>query len=282
MKTVNYVLIAIVALIGVLCGCTNGGKDNNSEDTTSIDTEKNRALNISIYLDLSDRLTRNMVPSQMERDIEIVKHLTQIIKDHAVHQKILPAKDRIKVFFYPSPSDSKIALLSEDLELDLSAIEPAEKKGKLLHFQDKFEASLKEIYQSALNGKNWEGSDIWGFFKKQVDVYCCKEDTRNILVILTDGYLYHQNNKLQNGDAYSYILPQTLANQNSSLIVSRKGLDNLEVLLLEVNPYDPKQEDLMENILRNWLVGMGIKHQYIGETDQPSNTKMIIDKFIKN
>jgi hypothetical protein len=121
----------------------------------------------------------------------------------------------------------------------------------------------------------------WGFFKKQVDTYCIREDARNIIVILTDGYLFYAPNKQKDGNNYSYILPQTLSNPNSGLIVSRQGLENLEVLLLEMNPYDPKHQDQMETILQNWFSGMGVQKMYVGETDQPSNTRLIIDKFMK-
>lgn len=222
-----------------------------------------------------------MTPSQSERDIEIVKYMASMVKNHAVSQKILPSADRIKVFFYPSPNDSKINLLSQDLELDLGKAQPAEKKKLLNEFEAKFESSLTKIYESTLAQKNWIGSDIWGFFKKQVDTYCIKEGARNIIVILTDGYIYDTNNKQKDGNNYSYILPQTLQDPNSGLIVSRDGLEELEVLMLEVNPIDPKHQDQMENILTNWFKGMGVQKSYVGMTDQPSNTTLIIDKFMK-
>ncbi len=275
-------LLVMVLTIFTACGGgkTSNNSDNKAESTQLNDTSK-KPLNISIYLDLSDRLERQMTPSQKERDIEIVDYLSEIVKNHAVVQKILPSRDRIKVFFYPAPNDSKIALLSKDLEMDLSKAQPAEKKQMLLDFQGKFNTSLTKIYEATMQDKNWIGSDIWGFFKKQVDTYCIREDARNIIVILTDGYLFYEPNKQKDGNNYSYILPQTLSNPNSGLIVSRQGLENLEVLLLEVNPYDPKHQDRMETLLQKWLSDMGVQKMYVGVTDQPSNTKLIIDKFMK-
>ena len=278
MNSLKWLMISSVVVL-VACG---GKGSNEKSDAESAKTHSAMMpLNISIYLDLSDRLERQMYPSQKERDIEIVNYLTEILKNHAVAQKILPSKDRIKVFFYPTPNDSKIALLSKDLEMDLSKAQPKEKKQMLLDFQDKFVTSLTKIYDATLAGKNWIGSDIWGFFKKQIDTYCIREDARNIIVILTDGYLFYAPNKLRDGDNYSYILPQTLTNHNSGLIVSRRGLENIEVLMLEVNPLDLKHQDRMETILQNWLKDMGVQKMYVGETDQPANTKLIIDKFIK-
>lgn len=273
----NVVLVIALPFL-IACG---GGKSSNENSDKTATVQSNKPLNISIYLDLSDRLERQMTPSQMERDIEIVKYLTEIVKKHAVSQKILPSRDRIKVFFYPTPNDSKTALLSQDLEMDLSKAQPAEKKQMLLDFQEKFTSSLTQIYDATMQDKNWIGSDIWGFFKKQVDTYCIRGDARNIIVILTDGYLFYAPNKQKDGNNYSYILPQTLSNPNSGLIVSRQGLDNLEVLMLEINPLDPKHQDQMETILQNWFTNMGVQNIYVGETDQPSNTKLIIDKFLK-
>ena len=270
-------MFSVVLLVACVGKGSNEKSDAESDKTNSV----MMPLNISIYLDLSDRLERQMYPSQKERDIEIVNYMTEILKNHAVSQKILPSRDRIKVFFYPAPNDPKIALLSKDLEMDLSKAQPSEKKQMLLEFQDKFATSLTKIYDATLEGKNWIGSDIWGFFKKQIDTYCIREDARNIIVILTDGYLFYAPNKLKDGDNFSFILPQTLSNPNSGLIVSRQGLENIEVLILEVNPLDPKHQDRMESILQNWLKGMGVQKMYVGETDQPSNTKLIIDKFLK-
>lgn len=274
-----FLLLVTVTSVFTSCSEKKGGQDSDNNSNTAVNV--NKPLNISVYLDLSDRLVREMTPSQKDKDIEIVKYMTEIIKNHSVAQKILPSRDRIKVFFYPTPSDSKIALLSNDLEMDLSKAQPAAKKKILTEFQAKFDSSLNQIYDATLKGQNWIGSDIWGFLKKQVDTYCLREGSRNVIVILTDGYIFHAKNKVMQGNNYSYILPQTLRNPNSGLIVSRQGLEDLEVLMLEVNPIDPKQQDQMETILQNWFKGMGVEKFYIGETDQPSNTKLIIDKFMK-
>ena len=195
-KTFLFPIVLLIMALTILTACCGGKKnDSSSSDGKTTTVQSNKPLNISIYLDLSDRLERQMVPSQKDRDIEIVNYLTEIVKNHAVAQKILPSRDRIKVFFYPTPNDSKIALLSQDLEMDLSKAQPAEKKQMLLDFQERFNTSLTKIYEATMQAKNWIGSDIWGFFKKQVDTYCIREDARNIIVILTDGYLFYAQAK---------------------------------------------------------------------------------------
>lgn len=223
-----------------------------------------------------------MTPSQSERDIAIVEYLAKMFKDGAVKKKILPCNDRIKVFFYPAPPNSKVALLSDKLELDLSKTALPQKKVRLRDFEEEFKKSLEQIYQSTLNSRNWVGCDIWGFFNKPIDTYCIKKGYRNVLVILTDGYIYHQDNLQQQGTAYSYLSDKILANPASSLINGRTGkLEDLEVLILELNLFDKKLEPRMETVWTDWLKGMGVKKCYVGETDVPGNTRLIIDNFFQ-
>lgn len=252
------------------CTCNEAVK----EDTTKM------PLNISVYLDLSDRLIQEMAPMQADRDTSIIMYIAEKLKERAVKQKIVGSRDHLKIFFYPSPNDPMVNKCAEKLDFDLSNMpNPKDKRERLLAFQKEFRESLSQIYETTLDAGNWIGSDIWGFFKKPVDSYCIRKGYRNILVILTDGYIYHVANKQQDGNAYTYILPQTLADPNSSLMVGRNGLEELEVLVLEINPKDPKQEPKMESVILDWLHAMGVRKAYVGDTDIPKNTTAIIDKF---
>ncbi|MDE5551252.1 MAG: hypothetical protein K2I99_07895, partial [Bacteroidaceae bacterium] len=266
----------------VYYSCSNKERDDNGGN--SVVVNKPQPLNLSIYLDLSDRINpstdNSKALSQKNKDIAIVEYLANYVKSRAVKQKILPCKDKIKVFVYPIPDDSKIALLSEKLELDLNTAAPAEKKRMLTTFVDDFHGAMEQIYDYTIKTSKWQGSDIWGFFNKSVDNYCIKDGYRNVLVILTDGYIYHAQNNIQKGDAYSYVLPQTLKNPKSSLIAQRNGLEDLEVLMLELNPNPLTDQDKMEQVINDWLQNMGVQKYYVGETDLPSNTKMVIDKFL--
>ena len=282
MKKKALILVSILtlaSLIGYYCYSSTHDKETE-QDKPEIVNEKDKPWNISIFLDLSDRLTRQLTPSQAERDMTLIRHVTGKVKERIVKQKIIGSKDRIKVFFYPSPNISEITLLSKNLELDMGNMPLKEKRSSVIKFEDEFSASLKQIYNKTLAAKQWVGSDIWGFFNKQIDTYCIKPTHRNVLIILTDGYIFHVNNKQKVGDAYSYILPQTLSVPKSSLIVSRKGLKNLEVMFLEVNPYDPKTEPKMESVITDWLHAMDVQHSIVAETDIPENTKLYIDNFL--
>ena len=275
-------ILVVIGIVGVVISMSGGGTGGDTITQTAVEKPLKKPLNISIYLDLSNRLAQATTPSQAERDIAIVGKLASIIKDRAIKQRILPCQDRIKVFFYPAPNDPQVALLSEQLELDLSKTEMKQKKVRLMAFEQEFARSLKQIYQSTLQAQNWVGSDIWGFFNKAVDTYCIRPDYRNILVVLTDGYLYHMNNLQQEGTAFSYITNNTLANPQATLLNGRnKPLENIEVYFLEVSPTRAQLEPRMEQVLNDWLHSMGVQKCYVGETDLPANTYLILERLLE-
>lgn len=271
---VEYVAIMLTSLfIFVSCeGCT--GKPPV--------TRPARPLNISIYLDMSDRLKRNITPSQKDRDLAIVSYIADYFKNQTLGPQILQSKNNIKIFFYPTPQSSEIATLAEDLSLDITKYDGRDRRIALDGMKDKFIKNLSAIYDKTIQANKWTGCDIWDFFNnKTVDTQCIRKGSRNVIIILTDGYLYDVNHKVVNGDSLSYITPKTLENKNSSLIVKRTGLDDLEVRMLEINPYNINHRDRLESVLEEWLKGMGVKEENItiSETDLPTNTQTVIDSF---
>lgn len=273
-------LIMLCGLAMAFCLNSCGGGDGDGEKTSKPAT---KPLNITVFIDLSDRVTRdNVVPSQPERDTAVVNLLVDYFINRCVEQKIVPCKDCMRVLFYPTPNNPAIVGWASDLKVDLSTEKVGEKRKVLAAMKNKFDASLNNIYKEVLGSKEWLGCDIWAFFSgKKVDVQCMKDGYRNILIILTDGYLYYAPNKVKQGDAYSYVLPETLKNPNSSLIVKRKGLKDLEVLVLEVNPYAPDQKPQLFSVLETWFTGMEVGKLDIVETDITPNVQPYIEAFLK-
>lgn len=284
MKKTFISLLSVIFLF-LAYRCTSCDSTHTGTDTIP-ESESNsipKPLNISVYLDLSDRLTRDLTPSQAERDTAIINHLIDIFVNDAVKNgKIADSKNHFQIFFYPAPKNSQIATLAKGLNVDLEKTDIKDKKIVLRDMKSQFEKSLSVLYSDAIAASNWNGSDVWGFFSnKKVDDMCIRDGYRNILVILTDGYLFDANNKIKEGNAYSYILPQTLAVPESSLIVKRNGLENLDVLMLEINPYDPKQQEALTDKLQNWFSDMGINKFVVANTDLPVNIEHTIDRFME-
>lgn len=292
----KYLILIFIAVIcgSVLINCGGNG-DNNSctgkidEDTQTAITKgistppSSDCLNLSIVIDLSDRLTRdNVNPSQMYNDTAIINYFIDYFVKYSQTQDVNKCKNNFQILFYPSPSESNINSLSRDLRVDLSKIPNKAKRNALLNMKSTIDDNLDVIYSRTLEAKKWEGSDIWDFFSnKQVDKLCIKPDCRNIVAILTDGYLFHVNHKIKEGNAYSYVLPQTLQ-ADGTLIARRNDLTNVEVIMLEVNPYTPNERDKLVNVLTQWFINMGldIDNLSINETDVENRTETIIDSFL--
>lgn len=275
----NLLFITTLGVIA-LSACCGGPKK---------ETPAPQPLNISIYLDLSDRLVRGLTPDQMYRDTAIINYFTDLfIRQNIGSALISPDnKNKIKVIFYPTPEYSDISTHAKGLNVDMESLSTAERGDAIDNIKEVFQKNLTQIYEETLEAQKWVGCDIWDFFSsKKVDNLCIKNGARNILVILTDGYIYAENNKIREGNAYSYILPQTLAIDGSSLIDRRSGDlkdKGLEVLMLEINPYQPNQRNKMVKILEDWFSAMGIEKFVVAETDANlTNTETIIKNFLEN
>lgn len=125
-KLMSIGLLTSFVMSVVLSACSNKSKDVDTENVEHL------PLNISVYLDLSDRLTRDLTPSQMERDTAVINHLINLfIEDCLKNGKIVKSKNHFQVFFYPTPKNSEIALLASGLNIDLTKTEVGMKKSLL-------------------------------------------------------------------------------------------------------------------------------------------------------
>lgn len=264
----------------------NTDKTDKTDSSVIIKPTQTETLNISVYLDLSDRLVRDQTPNQTYRDTAIINYLVDYFKGETLNLNIRKSENKMKVFFYPTPNDSEISVLAQGLNVDIGSKKGVAKRKALEKMKEDFQKNLECIYNETIAEKNWVGSDIWDFFSsKKVDNLCVKEGARNIVVILTDGYIFHEKNKIKAGNAYSYILPQTLAIDGTSLIDRREGGlkgKGLEVLMLEINPLQANHRDKMVRILEDWFHDMGVEKFVVSETDANlTNTKTIIDSFLQ-
>jgi hypothetical protein len=298
-----YVIIFSALL---LFGCRSENKDkstNEEEETSNTTVAQPDQLNITLLLDLSDRIDTKKYPEKpehFERDIAIIKYFSELFVKDMEKRGTFMAKGKLKVIFSPKPQDPNVNLLAEKLSVDLSIMDSKQKKDVHDNLINNFKVSITKIYNGALSQNKWIGSDIWRFFKNDVKDYCVESDKnyRNILVVLTDGYVYHRDSKDQNGNRYAYLLPeniskfnlrknpnweQELEKQDFGLITKRNDLDNLEVLVLEVSPSPnyKNDEDIIKAILAKWFKEMKVKRFAIYNSDLPQYTKQHIDEFIK-
>lgn len=266
------------------------------------ETKLEEQFNISVLIDLSDRIDSSgneFSPPQYQRDTAIIHAIIDIFKKNlqAPGRVTFNAKDKFKIFFHPVPQDPQIALIAQNLQLDMEPMDPKQKKNAFLRTDSIFAVNLMNIYDLALKKSKYEGADIWHFMKDDVKNKCVKDTTyRNILIILTDGYMYWPFDKRNEKNRYNYIGPKSnqltmFRGQNSweekfnakdyGFIAERNDLSDLEILVIGVSTpkSHPEDYDILKKYWGKWFTEMGVRHYYILQTDQPVNTKNELDIF---
>ncbi|MGH1518433.1 hypothetical protein [Chryseobacterium sp. JK1] len=290
MKKIFYLLIIIS-----LASCC---KEPKPSPCTNCPPEvDSNNINVSILIDLSDRIDTianpNPTMQYFQRDTEYIKAIEKGFLNHIKSKKIITYDDQMQVFFNPEPSDSKINDFTKELKVSFNKDTP---RSYFDSVDKKYSQLPLNIYQSAIKDKTFVGSDIWEFFKNKVNDYCIKQDKRNILFILTDGYMYHQNTQFSEGNKTSYLTTKlikannlttsdfknTIKKNGYGFVKANENLSNLEVIILGINPEkgNPFEEAVIKEYWENWFKEMKIKKYQIKSADLPSNLEPIILKAI--
>jgi len=286
--------LTIIAVL--ITACVNNSK--NRTDNYILSKTQVKQLNISILLDLSDRINPQINPDVSNNDIQNIKTITEYFKNNMAVLGAYKAKGKIRAFFSPAPSSSDINTIVCKLNIDCSKMDNKGRKNVYDSITEDYSNSLDEIYKRTIATSAWEGSDIWRFFKDDVKDFCIENDTtyRNILVILTDGYLYHKQSVFNNKNRYTYLLGSSnlkpyrkqnweqLVDQNDfGILTERSDLNNLEVLVLGIkaeNSNNKIDEDILQSLWKKWFKEMNISHYEVYHFDLPSNTKTRIENFL--
>ncbi|MGN7865733.1 hypothetical protein [Chryseobacterium sp. 22458] len=296
MKKILY-LFMIISLVS----CSkekNEGTNIGKKSSVAVDSNN---INVSILIDLSDRIDPSTNPNPtmeyFQRDTEYIKAIEKGFLNHIKSKRIITYDDQMQVFFNPEPADPKMNELTKELKVSFNKDTP---RTYFASVDKKYSELPLKIYNSAIKDGQYVGSDIWEFFKNKVKDYCIKDDHRNILFILTDGYMYHQNTKFEEKNENSYrtsylttklIKANNLTNSGFKDVIKKNGygfvianenLSNLEVIVLGINPEkgNPFEEAVIKEYWENWFKEMKIKNYQIKSADLPSNLEPIILKTI--
>lgn len=128
MKIFKVLTMIIVSLSLASCG----GKENtNSTGTSDNQSSKDKQLNITFLLDLSDRIEPSKYPNTPEhwqRDMAIVNDFVEIFKNEIHNKGNLGMKGKMRVLFSPAPKDESINEIAKALDVNTADMKPAEKK----------------------------------------------------------------------------------------------------------------------------------------------------------
>ncbi|NPA43973.1 MAG: hypothetical protein GXO49_00405 [Chlorobi bacterium] len=299
-------IILSISIIASLSTCKSDKEEKKTKKEISFDctgynkNNSNINLNINILLDLSDRINPVKNPNKTmpyyKRDMGYINSISEAFQCHIANKKLRKVNDQIKVFVEP---ESDIPELNEILnELKLTYTKNNITLDEINDINSLYNQNISDIYAIAIKQKKYDGSNIWGFFKNKVKDHI-KDGSKNVLVIITDGYIYDkQNTGLRKGNKLANFTSKTIRQfklNNSNwektmqekkigILPANENLENLEVLVLGLNvnkkSKNPYELEVLKKLWENWLEEMGVKKYEIKTADLPSNLDETIKKFI--
>jgi hypothetical protein len=293
-------LTAAPIILSLNNGCNAESQKDSKQVAAAPSPRHTKNLNLSIFLDLSDRIDPKKYANETmeiyQRDLGYINSLAEAFQNHVNKTKISSMNETMQIFFEPEPKSKEINELAKQMKFifDKSTVTPA----KIASIVPVYTSSAKEIYQTALKENKFIGADIWTFFKNKVKDQCILPNHQNVLVVLTDGYMYHQENLLKVGNQTSYLSPELIrtAKLNApdfdkkmstgkfGFIPATSGLQELSVLVIGINPQKgkPFEEDVIKKYWSDWLTEMGVTNFQIKGIDLPTYMDSIIKKAIAN
>lgn len=229
-----------------------------------------------------------------QRDLGYIKSVSEAFTQHLKSKRMRQIDDKMQLFFNPEPESPEINSIADQLKI---SVDKNNASKKLLNsINETYATKTSKIYQSAIDDDKYIGSDIWNFFDSKAEDQCVEKGYRNILVILTDGYMYYDGTKFKNGNLSSYLTPQLIkqnglntndwekkfTTENFGFVKTDTNLSNLEVLVLGINPdkKNPYEEKVIKAYWAKWLKEIKISHFEIKSAELPSNMDKIIKDFI--
>lgn len=259
-------------------------------------------LNIIIVPDLSRRIVDTINnPDQANHDIELLNHIWATFEKKTKFKK--NSKDKLVVDVTDNNQASgEFRKFANNLVFDLSQNKSGSNRQYFEKVEKQFESNIRNLYKLGISKPL--GADYWLYFNRNLSRHIEKpnlfDSYRNVLVIVTDGYL-ESDNKLYTGSASQLYDLRKMVKSNS--IITEKQLDlfpkipssinnsfpDLEILVLEVNErttgigYD---YDILKHIWQDWFQRLKIKNVkknfFIQRNEATEITKREIDDFFDN
>ena len=272
------------------------------------------SINLIIVPDLSLRIIDTINnPDQVKNDTTL---LNAIWQNFVLQTKLkMDSKDRLVLDVTDEgQAGGSFRTVANDLIFDLS-----ENHGKSnrLYFDkvgNRFNQNVSKLY--SLASKQPIGADYHYYFEqrlpKNIKKSTLKDNYRNILVIITDGYLESQNAQRTGIWAYTGTFAERnfVSNQlrggksyNEALGVLKPIPDctthfpDLEILVIEVNPRTSRSEQeqtdfgtvndytIMKSQWTNWFKLLGVKNAnndfFMRRNDATQITQKQIEEFLK-
>lgn len=179
------------------------------------------SMNITVLMDVSDRVTGSVSPgfSIVQHDADLSRILTESFICFESNKPIALWRDDLRFIMSPIPNGFQNVQKVNNSSLKFDAKSGVTKGGEILQGKNvlgqlgeiptEISMDIKELESNILNESNFHGSDIYSFFAFGEVQNFINPDKRNVLIIITDGYIYHTDSKLRASNGVTYFTKRT-------------------------------------------------------------------------
>lgn len=295
-----FFFLVLILAFAINTGCNSDAEKDRDISSAKSFKKHHKNFNISILLDLSDRISNTKNPGQSKMDIIFINNVLDVFKSFLSMKGVVQSEDRIKVIFYPYSNYEVYQEIADSLNIDFSKYDFPERKKIFDEITPLYNRQLNKLYSLASNTNYYTGSDLFNYFKHRIVDDCILNDSGfvNLLIILTDGYIYDINSKYQEGNHFSYLIPEAdhikrfrklnnweevFEKDNVGIIKLNNDLSNLYVLVGEIKPVknSPKDFDIIKKYWSEWLQNQNVQKDNfkILKTDLNTLNKDIVFSF---
>jgi hypothetical protein len=294
MKRSHIIITGItVLLLGAMVGLSATRRAETAHNQKPTATR----YNICVLLDLSDRISPALQPLQMERDKRAINGILELFEEQTRKKLYVNSNDSLRVAVAEQPTGYGATLLkiSDDMTIDMGELKITKKREQFPVLKEQFTNKVNELYQVAAANAAFAGADLWRFFREDLDKYRIvgteQQPVRNVLLVLTDGYITFgdQKRRPREGKRASYMevakfrhngWEQEFDDKDLGLISGGKHAD-WEVQVLEVNPHRTEDMPIISKYWSKWFEEMGIQHYRIEKTnDSARMSKQLVAAFL--
>lgn len=291
-----FFIISFLLVVMISCDSVDKQKEIESKQVSAA---HHKNLNVTILLDLSDRISIKKNPDQHKKDIKFINNVLDAFKSYLSQKGVVESEDKIKLIFYPLSMDELYQDIADSLNIEFGKYDFGYRKIIYENISSIYNRQLHKLYSVASYSKVYTGSDLFNYFKHRVVDDCILPDSSyiNLLIILTDGYIYDKNSVYQQDNKFSYLIPEAphvrifrklnnweehYEKNNYGLIPLNNDLSAVSILVGEVHPveYSPKDFDILKKYWSEWLEKQKVRNYKIIKSDINTLNRDIIFNFI--
>jgi len=291
MKRLLIVLTALIVLGGLFYALV-GSVPIRPEEDTQIER-----LNVTVAVDLSNRIDPDSRPNQAVRDKAVVNAMLDVFHQTVKRKLFIASNDRLSVELIPQKGNPRAFGYLDRLSINMASVPVDQRRQSLDPLTADFRAYLDTLYAEATRIERYWGADLHRYFEQlRVDTAASSgAAVRNVLIVLTDGYVIAEDNMYRENCRTNYLNADVLdqfreqpgweeefETRDCGLIPARRDLGNLEVLVIGLRPRSHFNEGaILRRYWRKWMREMNVQRFAIHPScTSPDDCRRLVRGFM--